>query len=68
MDEEIGNRVLIREYNEERDFEVAMKLEKSCKIGSNSSNKAGISIFTNMIGDDPLCRIRLYPVHVMLVS
>ncbi|KAA8527371.1 hypothetical protein F0562_034914 [Nyssa sinensis] len=63
MDDNVGNKILIREFNEDRDTEVVMKLEKNCEIGS----KEGISIFTNIM-DNPLCRIRLYPVHVMLVA
>ncbi|XP_057959425.1 probable N-acetyltransferase HLS1 [Malania oleifera] len=63
MVDNIENRILIREFNEDRDIEEVEKLEKNCEIGS----KRGISIFTNMMGD-PLCRIRLYPVHVMLVA
>lgn len=57
------SKVLIREFNEDRDIEVVGKLERDCDIGS----KKGISIFTNMI-DDPFCRIRFYPLHVMLVG
>lgn len=57
------SKVLIREFNEERDIEVVGKLERDCDIGS----KKGISIFNSMIGD-PFCRIRFYPLHVMLVG
>ncbi|KAK7854335.1 probable N-acetyltransferase HLS1-like [Quercus suber] len=57
-------KILIREFNEDRDIEVVGKLERNCEIGS----KKGVSIFTYMIGHDPLCRIRLYPLHVMLVA
>ena len=57
-------KILIREFNEDRDTEVVGKLERNCEIGS----KKGVSIFTYMIGHDPLCRIRLYPLHVMLVG
>lgn len=57
------NRVLIREFNEARDVEVVGKLEKKCEIGS----KNGVALFTNMT-TDPLCRIRFYAVHVMLVG
>lgn len=63
MVDKIENKVLIREFNEERDIEVVGKLEKNCEIGSNK----GVSFFTNMMGD-PLCRIRFYAVHVMLVG
>lgn len=56
-------KVLIREIDEDRDLEVVEKLERSCEIGS----RRGYSILTNMMGD-PLCRVRLYSVHVMLVA
>ncbi|KAF3456351.1 hypothetical protein FNV43_RR01001 [Rhamnella rubrinervis] len=57
------SKVLIRDFNEDRDIEVVGKLERDCVIGS----KKGNSIFTNMIGD-PFCRIRFYPLHVILVA
>ncbi|KAK9287623.1 hypothetical protein L1049_016059 [Liquidambar formosana] len=63
MRDNLETKVLIREFNEDRDDEVVKKLERSCDIGS----KKGISTFSNMM-DDPLCRIRLYSVHVMLVA
>lgn len=58
--------VLVREYDEERDFKMVVELEKSCKTTASPSNE-GMSILSNMMGDDPLCRIRLYPLHVLLV-
>lgn len=57
------NKVLIREFNADTDSEVVGKLERNCDLGS----KRGVSIFTNMMGD-PCCRIRFYPLHVMLVG
>ncbi|KAG6759780.1 N-acetyltransferase HLS1 [Populus alba x Populus x berolinensis] len=63
MSGSIENKVVIREYNEDRDIKVVGKLERKCEIGSNKE----VSIFTNMMGD-PLSRIRFYPVHVMLVA
>ncbi|KAJ9181806.1 hypothetical protein P3X46_005860 [Hevea brasiliensis] len=63
MVDKLEKKVLIREYNEDTDVKVVGKLEKNCEIGSNKE----VSIFTNMMGD-PLCRIRFYPVHVMLVA
>lgn len=67
MEEEKGKlNVLIREYDEERDFKMVTELEKSCKTIGSPSNE-GMSIFSSMMGDDPLCRIRLYPLHVLLV-
>ncbi|XP_058077297.1 probable N-acetyltransferase HLS1 [Magnolia sinica] len=55
--------LLIREFNEERDLKMVERLERNCEIGS----RKGLSILTNMMGD-PLCRIRLYPTHVMMVA
>ncbi|XVF62450.1 hypothetical protein PTKIN_Ptkin09bG0008900 [Pterospermum kingtungense] len=64
MVDTIGDKVLVREFDDGRDTEVVGKLEKNCEIiGSNK----GTSIFTNMKGD-PLCRIRFYPLHLMLVA
>ncbi|XP_038877953.1 probable N-acetyltransferase HLS1 [Benincasa hispida] len=58
-------KVEIREFNEEnRDIEMVEKLERSCEIGSKLR---GASIFTNMMGD-PLCRIRFFPLYIMLVA
>ncbi|TKY54236.1 N-acetyltransferase HLS [Spatholobus suberectus] len=59
----IESRLLIREFDEDRDVKVVGKLERNCEIGT----KKGVSIFTNMMGD-PLSRIRFYPLHVMLVA
>lgn len=56
-------KVLIREFSEDTDIEVVGKLERDCEIES----KKGVSIFTSMMGD-PFCRIRFYPLHVMLVG
>lgn len=57
------NKVLIREFNADTDIEVVGKLERNCELES----KRGVSIFTNMMCD-PLCRIRFYPLHIMLVG
>ncbi|CAL1397415.1 unnamed protein product [Linum trigynum] len=61
--------VLIREYNKERDAKMVGKLEMSCEnIGSSTDiDNERVSIFGSIMGD-PLRRIRLYPVHVMLVA
>ncbi|XVE82266.1 hypothetical protein DITRI_Ditri15bG0134500 [Diplodiscus trichospermus] len=65
MVDSIGDKVLVREFDDGRDVEVVGKLEKNCEIGSDNK---GTSIFTNMMGTDPLCRIRFYPLHLMLVA
>ncbi|KAG5023792.1 hypothetical protein AAZX31_07G222000 [Glycine max] len=59
----IESGLLIREFDEDRDVKVVGKLERNCEI----ETKKGVSIFTNMM-DDPLSRIRFYPLHVMLVA
>ncbi|XP_040987587.1 probable N-acetyltransferase HLS1 [Juglans microcarpa x Juglans regia] len=66
MVDNIEKKVLIREFDEDRDIEVVGKLERICEMRS----KTGVSIFTNMIAIscDPLCRIRFYPLHVILVA
>lgn len=56
------SEVSIREYDRERDMEAIEKLERSCEIGAGK----GFSIVTNMMGD-PLCRIRLFQLPVMMV-
>ncbi|KAK8585883.1 hypothetical protein V6N13_050853 [Hibiscus sabdariffa] len=58
------DKVLVREFDDEKDIEMVGKLEKNCEIGSNDK---GTSIFTNMMGD-PLCRVRFFPLHLMLVA
>lgn len=58
-----NNKVVIREFDEDRDVKVVGNLERNCEIGTT---KKGFSIFTNII-TDPLSRIRFYPIHVMLV-
>ncbi|XP_061990070.1 probable N-acetyltransferase HLS1 isoform X2 [Rosa rugosa] len=57
------NKFLIREFSADTDIEVVGKLERNCELGS----KRGVSIFTNMMCD-PLCRIRFYPLHIILVA
>lgn len=57
------SKVLIREYNEDKDAKMVRKLERNCEGGT----KKVVSIFTNMTGD-PLSRIRFFPLHVMLVG
>ncbi|KAG4210521.1 hypothetical protein ERO13_A02G054300v2 [Gossypium hirsutum] len=64
MGDSVGDEVFVREFDDDRDIEMVGKLERNCERGSNNK---GTSIFTNMMGD-PLCRIRFYPVHLMLVA
>ncbi|XP_027931557.1 probable N-acetyltransferase HLS1-like [Vigna unguiculata] len=57
------SKILIREYNEDKDVKMVRKLERNSEIGA----KKVVSIFTNMMGD-PLSRIRFFPLRVMLVA
>jgi hypothetical protein len=54
------SKVVIREFDEDRDVKVVGKLERNCEIGTT---KKGLSI----IMSDPLSRIRFYPLRIMLV-
>ncbi|KAK4782807.1 hypothetical protein SAY86_007181 [Trapa natans] len=71
--------VIVREYSESKDKELVMELEKRFEFikrsdGSDMSNSKansspkGVSIPTNTISGDPLCRIRPYPLRIMLVA
>lgn len=64
MNQNKVENVVIRIFNEKRDMEVVKKLEENCEMGS----KKGVSMFTSNMMGHPLCRIRLYLVHVMLVG
>ncbi|KAG9457826.1 hypothetical protein H6P81_002334 [Aristolochia fimbriata] len=63
MDLSDNSSVLVRLFDEDRDFEAVGRLEKSCELGE----KRRFSIFSN-ITDDPLCRIRFHKIRVMLVA
>ncbi|XP_077219475.1 putative N-acetyltransferase HLS1 [Tasmannia lanceolata] len=63
MDVYIENKVLIREFNEERDLVEVERVERNCEIEC----RKGFSFLTNIMCD-PLCRIRLYPTRIMLVA
>ncbi|CAK9322446.1 unnamed protein product [Citrullus colocynthis] len=61
--EENSNLVVVREYCEERDKVSVEKMERQCDVGQ----KGKPSIFTDLLGD-PICRVRHFPLHVMLVA
>lgn len=61
--EENRNLVVVREYCEERDKVSVEKMERQCDVGQ----KGKPSIFTDLLGD-PICRVRHFPSHVMLVN
>ena len=58
-----NNLIVVREYCEERDKVSVEKLERQCDVGQ----KGKASIFTDLLGD-PICRIRHFPLHLMLVN
>lgn len=55
--------VLIREYDEEKHKVAVEKLERLCEVGQRGKP----SLVTDLMGD-PICRIRHFQLHVMLVS
>ncbi|KAL5576129.1 hypothetical protein UlMin_017828 [Ulmus minor] len=61
--------VVVREYDEERDKVAVEDLERRCEVGvgGGSSNRAGPSLVTDLMGD-PICRVRHFPTHIMLVA
>ena len=60
---EVNRNLVVREYCEERDKVSVEKMERQCDVGQ----KGKPSIFTDLLGD-PICRIRHFPLHVMLVN
>lgn len=60
LEEEV---VVVREYDEERHKVAVEKMESLCEVGQ----KGKPSLVTDLMGD-PICRIRHFPVHIMLVS
>ncbi|PSR89364.1 N-acetyltransferase HLS1-like [Actinidia chinensis var. chinensis] len=55
--------VVVREYDEERDKAAVEELETRCEVGQQGK----LSLLTDLMGD-PICRIRNFPLHVMLVA
>ncbi|XP_020590276.1 probable N-acetyltransferase HLS1-like [Phalaenopsis equestris] len=56
-------KVLVREFEPERDREAVEILEKSCEVGPSGK----MALFTDLLGD-PLCRVRHSPCFFMLVA
>lgn len=56
-------RVVVREFDKERDGREVEELERRCEVGPTGK----LSIFTHLLGD-PLCRIRHSPAFLMLVA
>ncbi|XP_028766433.1 probable N-acetyltransferase HLS1-like, partial [Neltuma alba] len=55
--------VVIREYEEDRHKLEIEKMETLCEVGQGEN----MSLVTDLMGD-PICRIRHFPVHIMLVA
>jgi hypothetical protein len=60
--EEGRESVRIREYDEKRDLEKVLDLERNCEVGS----KKRPILVIDCLGD-PLCRVRNSPQYHMLV-
>ncbi|KAG6783210.1 hypothetical protein POTOM_012654 [Populus tomentosa] len=60
---ETENFAVVREYDEGRDKVAVEEMEKRCEIGQRGKP----SLVTDLMGD-PICRIRHFPSHVMLVA
>ncbi|PKA53645.1 hypothetical protein AXF42_Ash009141 [Apostasia shenzhenica] len=55
-------KVLIREYEAERDLAGAEEVDRSCEVGTSGG---AVSLFTDLLGD-PVCRVRHSPAFIML--
>ncbi|CBI25171.3 hypothetical protein VitviT2T_014154 [Vitis vinifera] len=55
--------VVVREFDEGRDKAAVEEMEKRCEIGQRGKP----SLVTDLMGD-PICRIRHFSTHVMLVA
>lgn len=55
--------VLIKEYDENKHKLGVEQIETICEVGQGEH----MSLVTDLMGD-PLCRIRQFPLHMMLVS
>jgi hypothetical protein len=62
MSDESVLKVVIREFEVNKDRERVEEVERTCEVGP--SNK--LSLFTDMLGD-PICRLRHSPSYLMLV-
>lgn len=60
---EMENFVVVREYDEGRDKVAVEEMERSCEVGQRGKH----SLVTDLMGD-PICRVRRFPSHVMLVA
>jgi hypothetical protein len=56
-------KIVIRSYDEEKHKVAVEKLERLCEVGQRGKP----SLVTDLLGD-PICRIRHFQLHVMLVT
>lgn len=61
--EKAAASVVVREYDEERDKAEVEALERLCEVGQRGKP----TLVTDLLGD-PICRVRHFPLHIMLVS
>lgn len=54
--------VVVREYDEEKDKVAVEEMERRCEIGEGGKP----SLVADLLGD-PICRVRHFPSHIMLV-
>lgn len=55
--------VVVREYDERRDKVAVNELERQCEVGQRGKP----ALVTDLMGD-PICRLRYFASHVMLVK
>ncbi|XP_054785344.1 probable N-acetyltransferase HLS1 isoform X2 [Prosopis cineraria] len=60
---EDNKSVVVKEYDEERHKVAIEKMESLCEVGQRGKT----SLITDLMGD-PICRIRHFPIHIMLVA
>ncbi|XP_021298418.1 probable N-acetyltransferase HLS1 [Herrania umbratica] len=58
-----GDLMVVREYDEEKDKVAVEEMERRCEIGEGGKP----SLVADLLGD-PLCRVRHFPSHIMLVA
>ncbi|TYH70629.1 hypothetical protein ES332_D05G129500v1 [Gossypium tomentosum] len=59
----VGVGVVVREYDEEEDKVGVEEMERRCEIGEGGKP----SLVADLLGD-PICRVRHFPSHIMLVA
>lgn len=56
-------RIVIREFNANKDSRQVEEVERRCEVGPSGK----LSLFTDLLGD-PICRVRHSPAYLMLVA